>query len=413
MKNYENLGLSNQLDSLTSLRNRRRDVNPAERFDPQSLVYYQVKNPGRDISAVVALSKAGGAFTDFQDAFDYVNSLGGGRILVMPGTYTISSNLTIYNDTYLEGLSTNDCVVDFNSGTNNLSTIGTARDVTITNLTFQNCQNTTTGCIYLNSADRTHIKKCRFSSNRTAGSVGYDIYGTAPSGCLITECASTDAATFYYAESSAGINEVSFNSISNAVSSAILGGTSGNGGGQTVYRGNLFQGCVKSLFSGIFNYSFITDNFHVAQGSLTATALDFNNSDYMSISNNFIQADTSTQPCMDLDNCDYNKFTNNHFTGRSSGTPAIQLGTCTQTIFTGNIIDTGGMGTNCDGMQLVNADNTVITGNWIQGGNVATSYAIDITDTTSSSNVLVGNWLTAVTGDVNDGGTFTINANNR
>ena len=45
MKNYENLGLSNQLDSLTSLRNRRRDINPAERFDPQSFRRVNVPSP--------------------------------------------------------------------------------------------------------------------------------------------------------------------------------------------------------------------------------------------------------------------------------------------------------------------------------------------------------------------------------
>lgn len=416
-QNYQDLGLNERLQSENSLAAKSRKVDKRyleerDAFYPGQISHTRLNVDTRAFQAVVDVGGAPGTYRSIQDAIEYVNRIGGGRILVLPGTQIISSNITLYNDITIQGLSTNDCVLDFNNGTNNI-TIDSRRDVTLNQLTFQNCQNTTTGCINIATGTRVIVDHCQFSANRTTGSAGNDIFGSALTECFITYNTTLDPATFYNARSSTGINYVTHNRINRSRSYAIVGGTAGNGAGQTVYDSNYFQHCVSSLFFGNFNFAAITNSLSVLQGSLTATCLDFNSSSQMLISNNRFDAEPSNQACIDLDNSSANKFTNNFLSGKTSGTPIIQIGTSDNTIFTGNFIDTTGVGTTCDGIKLINSDNCIISGNWIQGGFTSTNYGVNVSDAASSSNIIVGNWLNASTGDVNDAGTLTINANNR
>jgi len=53
-------------------------------------------------------------YTDIQLAINYVHGLGGGKILIVPGTYTINANLLLYDDVAIEGLKKSECIIDFN-----------------------------------------------------------------------------------------------------------------------------------------------------------------------------------------------------------------------------------------------------------------------------------------------------------
>lgn len=68
---------------------------------------------------------AGGAdYTDIQEAINYVNGLGGGAILIRPGTYTLTDDLTLYSDILLEGSKASECILDFDDNSKKIQATG-------------------------------------------------------------------------------------------------------------------------------------------------------------------------------------------------------------------------------------------------------------------------------------------------
>mgnify|MGYP001566632434 FL=1 len=106
------------------------------------------------------------------------------------------------------------------------------------------------------------------------------------------------------------------------------------------------------------------------------------------------------------------QFTGNVFQSAVTGINCVQMDGCSDTMVSNNKIDTGTQA-DIDGINLgTNCDNCVFTGNAIDMQAGTPSYAVNIVDTTSSRNVIVGNYLNANTADINDGGTLTITAGN-
>ena len=63
-------------------------------------------------------------YTDIQDAIDYVNGLGGGKILILPGTYIQTADIVFYDNISLIGFDRELVNIDFNSLENCIQSTG-------------------------------------------------------------------------------------------------------------------------------------------------------------------------------------------------------------------------------------------------------------------------------------------------
>lgn len=396
MAELEELGLTARLESKTSLGNRDEEPVLPLQYDlgytvpTNAINYTNLSREARAYTAVISLSRAQGTFQDFQEAFNYVNNLGGGRILVLPGTYTITKNLTMYSDVQLEGLSTADCILDFNNSSFNLSSVTSSSNIKISYLTFKNCFNTVTGTIYLDTIIRSEIANCDFYSNTPGSGLGHDIYAQAPSQLKVTFCRTFSSGSFYYADNSQLINEVSFNYIEGTSGYSFEAGSTSNGGGRTSYLTNRIVDPFKSAFYGRFVSLLIEGNVIAAGGSsLTQTAVNFTTgSTFVKMLGNGIDVGSS-----------------------ANSNPIILITDSNRMHFTGNTITSSG--SDMDGIKLVATDFCTITGNSIEasvGG--GTSYAVNISNAACDRTVVVGNFLNGLTGDTLDNGTSSVIANN-
>lgn len=61
---------------------------------------------------------------DIQTALDAVNTAGGGTVVLENGTYTMSSDITLYSSTSLQGQNANGAIIDFNGGAYQIKVVG-------------------------------------------------------------------------------------------------------------------------------------------------------------------------------------------------------------------------------------------------------------------------------------------------
>jgi len=79
---------------------------------------------------------------EIQDAIDEVSGLGGGTIYLAPGTYNMTSDITIPSNVYLLGASRSSVIIDFGSADYSIESVGTVgthiQNILIKDLTVQN-----------------------------------------------------------------------------------------------------------------------------------------------------------------------------------------------------------------------------------------------------------------------------------
>ena len=336
-KDYSSLGLDAFLQSTSSLLSQNQlsayQVDSQNEPSAGAIDYSRITSTGRTYQALVSLSKTGGAFTDIQSAINHVSRLGGGNILVSPGTYLISSEVTLASNIGIEGVGNRRSIFEFNSGTVGFVSPGTA--ISIRNLVFQNSLGTVfnfTGTPVVAGLD-IKIENCFFDANTAC------IYGTNVDNFRI--------------------------------------------------QNNTGNGCVDfvtidtSKAAGVF----ITGNF-MGESLSGRNFIKINNGTSVMIENNYIFSD-------------------------SRGTSIVTLGTSNRCMLVGNGFIWGATGgTSTDGIKLINSDFNAMTGNAIVSGNAGTCYAVNISDTTSGSNVVVGNYLKGFTAQTNNLGTGNVIANN-
>lgn len=386
------------------------DFDVTHQIPAGGINYTNLTAASRAATAVISLSGEKGTFKDIQAAINYVNSLGGGRILVLPGTYTITQSIMLYGDITIEGLSTADCIFDFNSTTNNFSATNIS-NLTLRNLTFQNCHNTLTGTIYLNVAVRILIDHCAFAFNETGGS-GCDIYVVQPSFLKVTFCTSTSPATFYYADEGGGINEISFNSITSSQNYTFQGGTTGVGGGRTRYSTNVINTPVKSAFFGKYQIATLDGNYVNLGSTATQVCIDMDSGSDISLTNNrFSNSQVNGQAILDLNTMARVFCVGNWFLASKDNTPGILFTSCTDSSISSGGIDVAGGVSGSDCIKLVSCNNVQIIGNRIHSAGSGTSYGVNI-PSGSDFNIVVGNGITAPTADTINGGSGNIIANN-
>jgi hypothetical protein len=134
----------------------------------QSVNNSKIKANSRTYQAIVDINGTGD-YTDIQPALDYVNSIGGGSILIMTGTYTISTDLTLYSNITINGQGYSETIIDFNSTSYKLTGIGTFSDplvnIHITDCTFKNRSSNTYGAINFSYVYDSSIERNYFNNN--------------------------------------------------------------------------------------------------------------------------------------------------------------------------------------------------------------------------------------------------------
>lgn len=387
------------------------DFDVTHQIPAGGINYTNLTAASRAATAIISLSGEKGTFKDIQAAINYVNGLGGGRILVLPGTYTISQNIMLYSDIHLEGLSVADCIFDFGNSTNNVSLTTNSTNVKVSSLTFRNCQNTTTGVINLTSVSFVEIINCLFTANI---STGYDIYASTVTSLKIRDCVSNASGGFFSCNIVSGLGEVANNRIVDPSGYVFFGGAT-NTTGSIVCRGNIVYTPTKSIIYGKFASSNFTDNIFSFTSVETETAIVLTYAAEVAFTGNSLDNLGSSQAGLSLTNGTRVRFIGNDIGGDKDNTPVILLTDCVQCTFSGNFISGRTTGASQDGIKLVNGDQIVITGNFIRGSTTAgtgTSYGVNISDAASAVNVVVGNYLQGRTSPYNDAGTGDVVANN-
>lgn len=399
--------------------NSREDFVTAYDFDVTHQIpagginYTNLTAASRAATAVISLSGEKGTFKDIQAAINYVNSLGGGKILVLPGTYTITQNITLYGDITLEGLSTANCIFDFNSTTSNLSTSINASNIKIRSLTFKNCHNVTTGAIFLNRVIRGEISGCTFETNTSGSGTGYDIYADLPRFVSVNFCLSTSSGGFYYADNSSSINQVVFNNIDSPNGRVFTGGSTGTGGGRTNYLNNNITSPRKAIFSGEFSQSIIDGNTCDSTSLLTETFITITSTASLKFVNNYlIVVSAAQQQVITISGSNNIHFTGNRFQGSKDSSPALEITSSESIYFSANAIVAEAFGTSIDGIKLTDTDECVISGNKVTGVSNGTSYGVNISNAACDNTVVVGNALFGISGNTLDNGTGSVIASN-
>ena len=114
-----------------------------------------------------------------QDAIDKINTNGGGVVYLNPGTYNVSSDITLPSSVYLVGLVKNLCIIDFGGGSHSIVSSGT-QDVTLQELTIQDSSDagiklsSNIGPILINNVD---VIDCAVGLQATNCLLGINIIG--------------------------------------------------------------------------------------------------------------------------------------------------------------------------------------------------------------------------------------------
>ena len=123
MKDYSDIGLDSRLRKKGGIASNEREFVDANTFSANyqiptgGLSYSQINVASRSYVAVVTTSKKQGTFDNIQDAINYVNSVGGGLILIKAGTYVPLTNLVLPNNIELIGEGATDTIIDFTNAT--------------------------------------------------------------------------------------------------------------------------------------------------------------------------------------------------------------------------------------------------------------------------------------------------------
>src|SRR5258708_18461166 len=222
MTDYTGIGLDQNLNSLNSPAGSQQTNNTAFGFDINqneiplgAINFSHIMSKSRDIKAVLSTTKTQGGYQDIQAALTYVNRIGGGKVLVTQGTYPISKNILLYNNTLVMGESINNCVFDFGGGTNQFysPSNGTLTDFAISNLGFQNGAIANDSVLSISNGANIYISNCKFGTNN--GASGGDISTYYSSNVYVSNCISKSPTTFYFSYGAANNNMLINNTVTN------------------------------------------------------------------------------------------------------------------------------------------------------------------------------------------------------
>jgi len=126
--------------------------------------YTNLTKDARTYDAIVSLSGELGTFKDIQLAINYVNSLGGGKILIKKGRHILGTSITLYDNIYLIGEDKYSSYIDFNDINYAFKAYGTIgaykNNITIENMGLINGGAPGYGCFDLRYVNNFTMKNC-------------------------------------------------------------------------------------------------------------------------------------------------------------------------------------------------------------------------------------------------------------
>ena len=351
-------------------------------------------------------------FYDIQDALNAVNKIGGGSVLVNPGTYYIKKSLKVYGNTTLEGLTLNSCILDFGNTTFNIELEPDAFNININNLGIHNCRNTD-GAIVGRGIVDLEMNWLEFINNKNGADIFFE--KTTNNFCaniFINNCQSIKCNDFIAADSASQFANVS--AIKNCSMESGTGYAAKNIS-QFSITGldvrSLESTIVNSAFFGDFSFSTISNSTLLYDDNVTLSTYlaDFNNTNNFRFINNFVNVDGSGfSGILDFNNSNNNVIAGNILlSGLGSSDDLIFLNNSSDfNAITGNYVDaTDASG--ADALKITTGDQNVITGNSLYGGSAGTTYGVNVTDSDSDFNKIGNNILFGNTADTQDSGTST------
>ena len=370
MADYSDLGLNQFLQSNNSPVSQERDFVSSTEFGlkyelPLGKVNYtNLMADSRAYAAIVSLSREQGTFSDFQEAINYVDRLGGGKIFVRAGTYTIAKSITMFNNIQLIGEDYSTTIIDFNSGNFQFTCKGDAgtrkRNMVFENLQFKGSRIDSEGAISFQYADDCFVRGCYFTDNYdTVDKNTYDIKADLCNRLHVVENQMVDSFRLLTAS---GCNYVWAD--------------------RNYITGN--YGNIWSISTGTWTY--ISDNF-IGASNLVASEqaclfLTGAGTTFTVIQGNQFVDTLKTN--IYINAAGQTIINGNMITNGGSADYNILLVDCNRIMVTGNFIKIA----QTNGIKATNADYLTITGNVFTDN--AGGYAVDI-DSTTDRALVVGN----------------------
>jgi parallel beta-helix repeat protein len=359
----------------------------------------------RIVAANDSLDKTGADYVcdgiaDQEEINQAINDLptSGGRVLLLEGTYNISSPITILkNNVTLEGQGAGTKLFLVNGANCNVINVGNGatalEGIRIANLRIDG-----------NKANQTDILKGIYF----LGASGYLITKSIIEGCLIENCYLYGIYWMY-----SDNNVITGNQVRGNAGGGIIAWFSNN---NTITGNRISEGYLGISFANS-NNNVITGNRIISNGS---NGIELNYANNNTVTGNQINGNLNCG--IGFDHANNNTITGNQINGNFDG---IYISASTNNTITGNQINgnnqrgiyfSGGVNNNTitgnqvnsnrNGIFIVSSSNNTIIGNRCQGNS---EYGINIYDSSSNNNLIAKNYLTQNNaGSLNDNGTGTI-----
>lgn len=353
-----------------------------------------VRDAARAYRAIVSLIAGDGDFTDIQSAINYVNTLGGGTILIRIGEYVMTDDITMYDNIHLYGEDRDNTIINFNNGTKHIVNTSLT-NIRIENLTIDNCRSTT-GSIYIYQCTNIYIFNVTFINNSTGAGAAYDIFtdtvGLGINGTIIIErCYSSGSDHFVGANSLVNASRIADNYILNCQSTIILGAAST---GRALHiTGNYITGNKGSFIDGTAGNEFfeaVVDKNKIVTPNDSQTGWCINVVGTISILENDIGGHGGG---IKISNGDIARINSN--TIGAGGGEAIWLNGESRVEIVGNRITQGDNPSSYAAVKISNSAFSVhLVGNTIESSDDGTFPAV-LLDTTAGGIEIVGNKISA------------------
>jgi len=326
----------------------------------------------RTYKAVVSPIQGQGDYNDIQLAINYVNSKGGGNILLKSGIYTITKDIIFYSNINIIGEDVVSTFIDFNNTDKKFLCQGTVSsyltNINFSNLTIENSRAWDNGgFIFFSYINNFSVTDCKFVDNFDPGEgVNSAVYTDNSSIGKIERCNATNSSLISISSNSSNVF-VSNNSCSGSTNSAI----------------SIFQSEDVVVLS-----NYITNSTYYAI---------YNDSDYSIIAFNEIK--DCPQGIVNYNANTKCIILSNKIHSTTSLTNGIFLQQMTNSVVSDNII----VGIFTTGIKLINSDRNIVTNNQID----ACTTGINI-DSDSDRNIVSNNYLYGSGTPLTDAGSNTL-----
>ena len=338
----------------------------SELLDHVAYSIYNIKtNPAARIFKAIVSQGPEGDFTTLQAAIDWCNLYGGGVIFIKAGTYTLTSDITLYSNIKIEGEDEDTAILDFATGEYQLKAIGTSgthkKNIEIRDVTIKRSGKYDGGALALTYCDDCVIENNLFTANK-------NVYDESTRDIDLTHCQRItikgnrfESGSMCFAGSSSKYIWIKDNYVTSYTGDDFNFVSCDH----VYFTGNLIKDCDNDDTTDAVVYSYTAINDSV-----------FSNNVLIDVQQDAFRFEAGARITI----------SNNVIVGRAGGVFGIYAGDVNRIIITGNSIKSMGN----SGIYLSNADRVVISGNGItdNGG-----FGVEISNAACNDTLVVSNCL--------------------